>query len=181
MLGLLIDTNRMIVSIPGDYIQGVCLLIKSTWHTDYQQFTVKEAQELTGKLGHLAEGANWIFHLFTHLYASIAYALLEKNKFLSDSSPEFQSFIKSLRSVYFFCNVKDQIRRISFAIKRSEKSWESLIAHIIPRTLTFITFGDSCLKGAGGYSLSIGFWWHLPFPEEVKLHRPLHKRDNADG
>jgi hypothetical protein len=32
---------------------------------------VKEAQELTGKLGHLAEGANWVFHLLTHLYASL--------------------------------------------------------------------------------------------------------------
>ncbi len=46
---------------------------------------------------------------------------------------------------------------------------------------TFITFGDSCLKGAGGCSLSLGFWWHLPFPEEVKLCTPLHKRDNANG
>jgi hypothetical protein len=33
MLGLLIDTNRMIVSIPDDYIQCVCLLIEFTWHT----------------------------------------------------------------------------------------------------------------------------------------------------
>jgi hypothetical protein len=46
---------------------------------------------------------------------------------------------------------------------------------------TFITFGDSCLKVAGGYSLSLGFWWHLPFPEEVKLQTLLHKRDNADS
>jgi hypothetical protein len=46
---------------------------------------------------------------------------------------------------------------------------------------TFITFGDSCLEGAGGYSLSLGFWWHLPFLEEVKLQMLLHKRDNADG
>jgi hypothetical protein len=59
--------------------------------------------------------------------------------------------------------------------------WESLIAQIIPRMPTFITFGDSCLKGAGGYSLSLGFWWHLPFSEEVKLQTLLHKRDNADS
>ncbi len=58
---------------------------------------------------------------------------------------------------------------------------ESLIAHIIPRMPTFITFGDSCLKGARGYSLSLGFWWHLPFPEEVKLRMLLHKWDNADS
>jgi hypothetical protein len=56
MLGLFIDTDRMILSVPDNYIQGVCLLIESTWHTHRQQFTVKEAQELTGQLGHLAEG-----------------------------------------------------------------------------------------------------------------------------
>ena len=63
----------------------------------------------------------------------------------------------------------------------SKICWESPIAHVIPRMPTFTTFGDSCLKGAGGYSLSLGFWWHLPFPEEVKLRTLLHKRDKADG
>jgi hypothetical protein len=121
MLGLVINTNRMIVSVPEDYIQGVCLLIDSTWHTHHQLFMVKEAQELTGKLGHLAKGANWVFHLLTHLYASIAYALSENKRFLADSLPEFQTIIKSLRSGYFFCNVKEQICHISFAIKWSAK------------------------------------------------------------
>jgi hypothetical protein len=213
MLGLVIDTNRMTVSVPDDYIQSVCLLIDSTWYTHHQLFTVKEAQELTGKLGHLAEVANWVFHLPTHLYASIAYALSENKRFLADSSPEFQTLIKSLHSGYFFCNVKVQIYHISFTIKQSEKlvhqsrcqynitksmrqeieffrkkllpksgiCWESPIAHIIPRMPTFINFGDSCLKGAGEYSLSLSFWWHLPFPEEVKLHTLLHKQDNADS
>jgi hypothetical protein len=213
MLGLLINTNRMIVSVPDNYIQGVCLLIESTWHTHSQQFTVKKAQELIGKLGHLAKGANWVFHPLTHLYASIAYAPSKNLKILADSSPEFQTLIKSLRSGYFFCNVKDQIHHISFDIKRSTKLvhplrcqynitksmhqeieffhqkllhysgiyWELPIAHIILRMPTFITFGDSCLKGAGGYSLSIGFWWHLPFPEEVKLCTLLNKQDNANG
>ncbi len=121
MLGLVIDTNRMTVSVPDDYIQSVCLLIDSTWHTHCQQLMVKKAQELTGKLGHLTEGANWVFHLLTHLYASIAYALSKNKRFLEDSSPEFQILIKSLRPGYFFCNVKDQIRHISFPIKRSAK------------------------------------------------------------
>ncbi len=44
MLGLLINTNRMIISIPDNYIQDVCLMIKSTWHTHHQRFMVKEAQ-----------------------------------------------------------------------------------------------------------------------------------------
>ncbi len=61
MLGLVIDTNRMTVSVPDDYIKSVCLLINSTWHTHRQRFTVKEAQELTGKLGHLAEAQTGSF------------------------------------------------------------------------------------------------------------------------
>jgi hypothetical protein len=43
MLGLIIDTNRMTVSVPDDYIKSVCLLIDSTWHTHHQRFMVKEA------------------------------------------------------------------------------------------------------------------------------------------
>jgi hypothetical protein len=80
---------------------------------------------------------------------------------------------KSMRQeIEFFCEK---------LLPNSKICWESPIAHIIPRMPTFITFGDSCLKGAGGYSLSLGFLWHLPFPEEVKLQTLLHKRDNADG
>jgi hypothetical protein len=213
LLRLVIDTNRMTVSVPEGYIKSVCLLIDSTLHTHHQRFTVKEAQELTGKLGHLAKGTNWVFHLLTHLYVSIAYALSKNKRFLEDSSTEFQTLIKSLRSGYFFCNVKDPTRHISYTIKHSAKlvhqsrcqynitksmcqeieffrekllptskiCWESPIAHVIPRMPTFTTFDDSCLKGAGRYSLSLGFWWHLQFPEEVKLRTLLHKRDKADG
>ncbi len=66
-------------------------------------------------------------------------------------------------------------------LSNSEICWESPIAHIIPRMPTSITFGDSCLEGTGGYSLSLGSWGHLPFPEKVKLCMLLHKQDNTDG
>ena len=213
MLGLVIDTTTLTVGIPDLYIQEVRHLINRTWHIHRKRFTVKEAQELTGKLGHLAQGATWIFHLLTHLYASIAYALSENKRLLQDSSPEFRSIVSSLKTGHFPCSIKDQVRHISFALKRSAKlvhharyqynidkmmrqeieffrekldptsevRWESPIAHIIPRMPTFTTFGDSCLEGAGGYSISLGFWWHLSFPDEIKHRTLLHKQDNADG
>jgi hypothetical protein len=46
---------------------------------------------------------------------------------------------------------------------------------------TFTSFGDSCLKGAGGYSISLGFWWYISFSEEIKQRNLLHKKDNVDG
>jgi hypothetical protein len=46
---------------------------------------------------------------------------------------------------------------------------------------TFTSFGDSCLEGARGYSTLLGYWWHIPFPDEVKQCTLLHKKDNKDG
>jgi hypothetical protein len=87
MLGLIIDTNNLTVGIPPDYIAEVINLINTTWHSHRRCFTVGEAQKLTGKLGHLAEGAHWVFYLLTHLYASIAYALTENKCLLADTLP----------------------------------------------------------------------------------------------
>jgi hypothetical protein len=46
---------------------------------------------------------------------------------------------------------------------------------------TFTSFGDNCLEGVGGYSTLLGYWWHIPFPDEVKQRTLLHKKDNKDG
>jgi hypothetical protein len=47
--------------------------------------------------------------------------------------------------------------------------------------LTATAFGDGCLEGVGGYLISLGYWWHLPFPEEVIQRTLMHKKDNKDG
>ena len=73
MLGLDINTYRLSVGIPTQYVQEVLKLLNNTWHAGRKQFTVLEVQKLTGKVSHLAEGATWVFHLLSHLYASIAH------------------------------------------------------------------------------------------------------------
>jgi hypothetical protein len=45
--------------------------------------------------------------------------------------------------------------------------WETPIAHLIPRTPFAKTIGDSLLEGAGGFSITLGFCWHIHFPGEV--------------
>ncbi len=82
MLGLIINTNTLAVGIPPDYVKEVLDLINTTWHLHRHCFTIGEAQRLTGKLDPLAEGAQWVFHLLTHLYASIAYALTKNYDYL---------------------------------------------------------------------------------------------------
>jgi hypothetical protein len=77
MLGLVINTYQLTAGIPSNYVNKVILLLNNTWHYGCKKFTVSKAQKLTGKLGHLTQGATWIFHLLSHLYVSIVYALSE--------------------------------------------------------------------------------------------------------
>jgi len=119
MLGLEIDTNKLTVGIPSDYAAEVLTLLNTTWHSSRRRFTVGDAQKLTGKLGHLAEGANWVFHLLTHLYASIAYVLSENKCLLVDTSPEFRNICLSLQTGNFPCLAKDQVKHINFAMKKA--------------------------------------------------------------
>ena len=120
-LGLIIDTNRLTVTIPIKYLIEVCDLLDSTWHPNCHCFKVSEAQKLTGKLARLAEGANWVFHLLSHLYSSIAYTLTENKRLLMESSEEFRDIILSIQTGAFFTSCKDLARHASFAMKQTAR------------------------------------------------------------
>ncbi len=92
ILGLIIDTNRLTVAIPPKYLKEVLELLKPTWHPNQRCFKVSEAQNLTGKLARLTEGANWVFHLLSHLYLLIAYALSKNKRLLIESSAELRDY-----------------------------------------------------------------------------------------
>jgi hypothetical protein len=102
MLGLIIDTNRLTIAIPPKYLQEVLDLLNSTWHPNQRLFKVSEAQKLTGKLARLAKGADWIFHLLSHLYLSISYALSKNKILLIESSVKFQDIILATHTSAFF-------------------------------------------------------------------------------
>jgi hypothetical protein len=82
---------------------------------------MSEAQKLTGKLACLAEGANWVFHLLSHLYLSIAYALSENKRLLTESSAEFRDIILAIHTSAFVTPCKDLAQHTSFAMKRAAK------------------------------------------------------------
>jgi len=210
-LGLTVDTNRMMVSIPRQYIEEVLVILNETWHAGRKQFTVQEAQALTGKLGHLAQAAPWAFHLMTHMYASIAHALMSNKTILSEGSEKFRALINSLR--HESSNPIDTHRIVTFALKMlakmihhastkfnitktmryeidffrdelqesSETRWETPIGHIVKRSPSFVCYGDSCLDGAGGYSVDLGFVWHIKFPEKVVERTLKYRANNDDG
>jgi hypothetical protein len=213
MLELIIDTNRLTIAIPSKYLQEVLDQLNSTWHPNQHCFKVSEAQKLTGKLAPLAKGADWVFHLHSHLYLSIAYALSENKRLLTESSAEFQDIVLAIQTNAFITPCKDLAWHTSFAMKRAAKlthhasyqyninktlhykieffcnklkpdsgiEWETPSAHLIPQTSFATKIGDSALEGAGGFSITLGLWWHICFPDEVVQHTLQFKTNNNDG
>ncbi len=59
--------------------------------------------------------------------------------------------------------------------------WEMPIAHLIPQTPFATTIGDSLLEGAGEFSITLGLWWHIHFPDVVVQHTLLFKTSNNNG
>ncbi|MGH3056215.1 MAG: hypothetical protein ACRDL7_14670, partial [Gaiellaceae bacterium] len=45
--------------------------------------------------------------------------------------------------------------------------WECPIQHLIPREPDFQGWGDASLRGGGGYSLDLNFWWQLEWPPDI--------------
>jgi hypothetical protein len=118
---LIIDTNQLTVAIPIKYLTEVWDLLDSTWNPNRCCFKVSEAQKLTGELACLAEGANWVFHLISHLYSSIAYSLAENTRLLMESLQEFRDIVLSKQTGVFFTSCKDLTRHTSFAMKRATR------------------------------------------------------------
>ncbi len=63
----------------------------------------------------------------------------------------------------------------------SDIEWEMPIAHLISWMPFARTIGDSLLEGAGGFSITLGFWWHIHFPDKVVQHTLRFKTSNNDG
>jgi hypothetical protein len=59
--------------------------------------------------------------------------------------------------------------------------WKTPIAHLMPQTPFATTIGDSLLEGAGGFFTTLGFWWHICFPDEVVQRTLQFKTNNNNG
>ena len=117
MLGLVIDTTSMTVSLTSQYISEIQDLLDNTWHLHQKCFSVSEAQTLVGKLARLAEGAYWVFHLLPHLYTSIAAALVCNIEFLGTSLEEFKCLVDDIKRNTHTTPNKEQQQVLSFAMK----------------------------------------------------------------
>ena len=65
--------------------------------------------------------------------------------------------------------MRENLKLLLHIFRNPQKySIEMPITHYVNRTPDFQAFGDACLNGAGGYSDELGFWFFIPWPEEIK-------------
>jgi len=77
LLGLLVNTQEMTVSISDEFRREVLALLTATWHCRRESFTVNELKLLVGKLGRIAQAYSPLNFFMSHLYSSLAFALRE--------------------------------------------------------------------------------------------------------
>ena len=75
ILGFLGNTRSMTIGVTDKFRREVAYCLKYTWHDVRGGFTVKEMENLVGKLGRIGQAYRPIYYIMPHLYASVAYAL----------------------------------------------------------------------------------------------------------
>ena len=91
ILGHVIDTRRLTVDTPEDFLTPLRHHLKSTWGPHRKCFSVPDAETLAGLLGHVSFAAPWLRHLMPHVYQSLATALKLNRSHLISSSASLAS------------------------------------------------------------------------------------------
>ena len=98
LLGLLLDLRRHTVGVPPEFTSATVALLRSTWGPHRCSFRIKEAEELTGRLNHIAFGAPWLRYFLGNVYATLAAALRLNNSHLIRTSKRFLAALPLIRT-----------------------------------------------------------------------------------
>lgn len=78
-------------------------------------------------------------------------------------------------------SLKRELRLIRLALASEWVSMSRPIGHFVPREPSGTGWADSCLLAAGGFSIDMGFWWYIEWPEEVRALTLRFVKNNKDG
>ena len=70
-----INTRRLAVRTPAEYVEETAQILKSTWNPHKYTFIISDAEIITGRLGYIAETSPWLRFMMSFMHTSIACAL----------------------------------------------------------------------------------------------------------
>ena len=208
-LGIMINTRQMIVYLPDSRVAKMIVAI-SHFHKGRRSFQALEAAALLGALQNMAQCAQWAKFLFFTLQHSVTVALSKNKKELIKSSRKFAKLTEianreqvtvedtkkanfatgklakmvwhSDTESYIIPTMAKELALITHILKHPQLyRWEAPIAHLVPRTPDFLSWGDSSLTAAGGFSTDLKFWWFLEWPAEIQSRNIKVSKKNRTG
>jgi hypothetical protein len=185
ILGHTINTRTMDVETPEDYVKEHVTILDTTWHAKRKSFNLHDALHFTGRLNYIAETMPWLHHLMSHLYSSLAGSIRCNKAHLISTIRAFNELLattheiptthaetqhhafavsETVRAVYnlrkpHFLNT-NAIRELDIireALSSPHLNHRCPIAHLTPRVPDGVSWGDSCLTAAGGWSTDYNF------------------------
>ncbi|KAL7525092.1 hypothetical protein ACHAXR_000858, partial [Thalassiosira sp. AJA248-18] len=205
ILGQVIDTRRLDVGVPPDYVTRTLLTLKP-FHTKRKSFTVNEMETVTGMLIFIASCAPWLKFLLSQVYTSVAAALGDNTAHLHRTNKQFRQFIKEAKSTdsshrvatfaqsesarqahssprkhWINKTLREELHLIIRALQSSRLKLRTPISHLVRRDPSASAWSDSCLRAAGGFSTDMRFWWYYEWPPEIRKYTLIYVRCNKDG
>ena len=96
ILGILVDTRRLEVGVPPDYVRKTITLLKA-FHPMRKCFTVNEMERLTGMLVFIANTAPWLRFMLAHVYVSVTAAIKANTTRLITTDKHFRQMLRDAR------------------------------------------------------------------------------------
>ena len=162
------------------------------FHPKQKQFRVKEIERVTGELIYIAGTTPWLKFMLLHVYISVASALGKNKSHLVITSNQFWQLLKDAQSKeatakeqsfaqagtarqVYSCNkshwinktLREELHLIIKVLSSQRLRLRSPIGHLVRHDPSGRARSDSCLRMAGGFSVDMGFWWYIEWPEEV--------------
>lgn len=112
------------------------------------------------------KGINWVFHLMTHLYASIACTIQSSSSYLQMTLHKFRELIKQLRNSHKQLTLEQDVQhinKVNFAIKKAmQQTYKSdhlsFMNQTLHKELDLLT---------AWLQLNSGIRWSIPFAHMI--------------
>ena len=120
LLGLVFDSRALTVDITDDYRAEVLKLLDDEWTRHLEQFTLHKLVRLAEKCARLGQGAIWVFHLLTHMYSSMSYAIKKNGEHLCANNASFRQMMKKMKSLHALTvQTKLDVDHLNFYVKKT--------------------------------------------------------------
>ena len=196
ILGLTIDTRRMIVAIPETKLERIRSIIQDHWTPMHSKFSPIQAAELLGLIRHISLAISWLPFFTASLQSSLTEAIIAHRKDAGLAARIWSRYVKA-HDAHRIRFKREQVEREKSKVQHfwrgRKKPWidfsrelrcdihtlhsfltckrfhaETPIPALIPRASPTKSYGDASGLGIGSICRHLGFYIRMQYPPRVK-------------